>query len=146
MGKFLQDFKEFAMKGNIIDMAVGVIVGGAFGKIVSSLVNAIIMPLVSLITGGDGYKNLKYVITEARPATADGVAAVEEVAVNYGLFIQNIVDFLIIALSIFVALRVVMRFMKKEKETEETPAPAEPTKEETLLAEIRDLLRKQSEK
>lgn len=146
MGKFLQDFKEFAMKGNIIDMAVGVIVGGAFGKIVSSLVNDIIMPLVSLITGGDGYKNLKYVITEARPATADGVAAVEEVAVNYGLFIQNIVDFLIIALSIFVALRVVMRFMKKEKETEKTPAPAEPTKEETLLAEIRDLLRKQSEK
>lgn len=128
MGKFLQDFKEFAMKGNIIDMAVGVIVGGAFGKIVSSLVNDIIMPLVSLITGGDGYKNLKYVITEARPATADGVAAVEEVAVNYGLFIQNIVDFLIIALSIFVALRVVMKFMKKEKETEETPTPAEPTK------------------
>ncbi len=113
MGKFLQDFKEFAMKGNIIDMAVGVIVGGAFGKIVSSLVNDIIMPLVSLITGGDGYKNLKYIITEARPATADGVAAVEEVAVNYGLFIQNIVDFLIIALSIFVALRVVMKFMKK---------------------------------
>lgn len=146
MGKFLQDFKEFAMKGNIIDMAVGVIVGGAFGKIVSSLVNDIIMPLVSLITGGDGYKNLKYVITEARPATADGVAAVEEVAVNYGLFIQNIVDFLIIALSIFVALRVVMRFMKKEKETEKTLAPAEPTKEETLLTEIRDLLRKQSEK
>lgn len=146
MGKFLQDFKEFAMKGNIIDMAVGVIVGGAFGKIVSSLVNDIIMPLVSLITGGDGYKNLKYVITEARPATADGVAAVEEVAVNYGLFIQNIVDFLIIALSIFVALRVVMKFMKKEKETEETPTPAEPTKEETLLTEIRDLLRKQSEK
>lgn len=146
MGKFLQDFKEFAMKGNIIDMAVGVIVGGAFGKIVSSLVNDIIMPLVSLITGGDGYKNLKYVITEARPATADGVAAVEEVAVNYGLFIQNIVDFLIIALSIFVALRVVMKFMKKEKEAKETPAPAEPTKEETLLTEIRDLLRKQSEK
>ena len=145
MGKFLQDFKEFAMKGNIIDMAVGVIVGGAFGKIVSSLVNDIIMPLVSLITGGDGYKNLKYIITEARPATADGVAAVEEVAVNYGLFIQNIVDFLIIALSIFVALRVVMKFMK-EKEAEETPAPAEPTKEETLLTEIRDLLRKQSEK
>ncbi len=104
------------------------------------------MPLVSLITGGDGYKNLKYVITEARPATADGVAAVEEVAVNYGLFIQNIVDFLIIALSIFVALRVVMKFMKKEKKAEETPAPAEPTKEETLLTEIRDLLRKQSEK
>ena len=82
MGKFLQDFKEFAMKGNIIDMAVGVIVGGAFGKIVSSLVNDIIMPLAYLITGGDGYKNLKYIITEARQATADGGAAVEEAAVN----------------------------------------------------------------
>ncbi len=143
MGKFLKDFKEFAMKGNIIDMAVGVIVGGAFGKIVSSLVNDIIMPVISLVTGGDGYKNLKYVITEGRPA-ADGVAAVEEVAVNYGLFIQNIVDFLIIALSIFVALRVVMKFMKKEKAKEAAPAPApEPTAEEKLLTEIRDILKKQ---
>lgn len=141
MGKFLQDFKEFAMKGNVIDMAVGVIVGGAFGKIVSSLVNDIIMPVMSIATGGDGYKNLKYVITEGRPA-ADGVAAVEEVAINYGLFIQNIVDFFIIALSIFVALRVTMKFMKKEKEAEAAPAPApEPTAEEKLLTEIRDLLK-----
>ena len=101
---FLKDFKEFAMKGNIIDMAVGVIVGGAFGKIVSSLVNDIIMPVISIATGGDGLKNLKYVIVEGHEATAEGVAAVEEVAVNYGMFIQNIVDFLIIAFSIFVAL------------------------------------------
>lgn len=142
MGKFLQDFKEFALKGNIIDMAVGVIVGGAFGKIVSSLVNDILMPVISICTGGDGYKNMKYVITQASPATADGVAAVEEVAINYGMFIQNIVDFLIIALSIFVALRVTMKFMHKEKEVEEAPAPApEPTKEEVLLTEIRDLLK-----
>lgn len=141
MGKFLHDFKEFALKGNIIDMAVGVIVGGAFGKIVSSLVNDILMPVISLATGGDGYKNLKYVITPAREATADGVAAVEEVAVNYGLFIQNIVDFVIIALSIFVALRVTMKFMRKEKKAEaEAPAP-EPSKEEILLTEIRDLLK-----
>ena len=69
MGKFLHDFKEFALKGNVVDMAVGVIVGGAFGKIVSSLVNDILMPVFSIVTGGDGYKNLKYVITEARPAT-----------------------------------------------------------------------------
>ncbi len=142
MGKFLHDFKEFALKGNVVDMAVGVIVGGAFGKIVSSLVNDILMPVFSIVTGGDGYKNLKYVITEARPATADGAAAVEEVAVNYGLFIQNIVDFVIIALSIFVALRVMMKFMKKEKKAEE-PAPApEPSAEEKLLTEIRDELRK----
>lgn len=141
MGKFLTDFKEFALKGNVIDMAVGVIVGGAFGKIVSSLVNDILMPVISIFTGGDGYKNMKYVITEGHPATADGVAAVEEVAINYGLFIQNVVDFFIIALSIFVALRVTMKFMKKEKEVEAAPAPPEPTAEEKLLTEIRDLLK-----
>ncbi len=144
MGKFLQDFKEFAMKGNVIDMAVGVIVGGAFGKIVSSQVNDIIMPVISIVTGGEGYKNLKYVITEAKPATADGVAAVEEVAINYGLFIQNIVDFLIIAFSIFIALRVIMKFKKKE---EEAPAPVpEPSAEEKTLIEIRDLLKEQAKK
>ena len=142
---FLKDFKEFAMKGNIIDMAVGVIIGGAFGAIVSSLVNDIIMPVVSLVTGGDGLKNLKYVIVHAKDA-ADGVAAVGEVAINYGIFIQNIVDFLIIAFSIFVALRVIMKFKKKEKE-EEAAAPApEPSKEEVLLTEIRDLLKQQAEK
>ena len=142
---FLKDFKEFAMKGNIIDMAVGVIIGGAFGAIVSSLVNDIIMPVVSLVTGGDGLKNLKYVIVHAKDA-ADGVTAVEEVAINYGIFIQNIVDFLIIAFSIFVALRVIMKFKKKEKE-EEAAAPApEPSKEEVLLTEIRDLLKQQAEK
>lgn len=142
MGKFLQDFKEFAMKGNVVDMAIGVIVGGAFGKIVSSLVNDIIMPVFSIITGGDGYKNLKYVITEASPAGADGAAAVEEVAINYGMFIQNIVDFLIIAFCIFVALRVTVKFMHKEKKAEEeAPAPA-PSPEVTLLTEIRDLLKK----
>ena len=138
MGKFLSDFKEFAMKGNVIDMAVGVIVGGAFGKIVSSLVNDIIMPVVGLATGGDGFANYKYVITPAKEAVGD-VAAVEEVAINYGLFIQNIVDFLIIALSIFVALRVIMKFKKKE---EAAPAPApEPSKEEVLLTQIRDILK-----
>ena len=128
------------MKGNVIDMAVGVIIGGAFGAIVSALVNDIIMPLVSILTGGDGWKNLKYVIVHARDA-APGVAAVEEVAINYGTFIMNIVDFLIIAFSIFIALRVIMKFKKKE---EEAPAPApEPSKEEILLTEIRDLLKQQ---
>lgn len=142
---FLKDFKEFAMKGNIIDMAVGVIIGGAFGAIVSSLVNDIIMPVVSLVTGGDGLKNLKYVIVHAKDA-ADGVAAVEEVAINYGIFIQNIVDFLIIAFSIFVALRVIMKFKKKEKEEEAAAPTPEPSKEEVLLTEIRDLLKQQAEK
>ena len=140
MGKFLSDFKEFAMKGNIIDMAVGVIIGGAFGKIVTSLVNDMIMPVISLLTGGDGYKNLKHVITEA---SEDG--SVQEVAINYGMFIQNIIDFIIIALSIFVALRVIMKFKKKkEEEVAAAPAPA-PSAEETLLTEIRDLLKKEAE-
>ena len=143
MGKFISDFKAFAMKGNVIDLAVGVIIGGAFGKIVSSLVDDIIMPVISLCTGGDGYKNLKYVITHAQDAVGNK-AAVEEVAINYGMFIQNVVDFFIIAFSIFVALRVIMKFKKKE---EEAPAPApEPTKEEVLLTEIRDILKQQSEK
>lgn len=137
---FIKDFKAFAMKGNIIDMAVGVIVGGAFGKIVSSLVDDIIMPVVSILTGGDGLKNLKYVIVQGKEATAEGTAAIEEVAINYGTFIMNIVDFLIIALSIFVALKVVMKFKKAEEAAEATP-PA-PTKEEVLLTEIRDLLAK----
>lgn len=140
---FIKDFKEFAMKGNIIDMAVGVIVGGAFGKIVSSLVNDIIMPAVSVITGSDGFANMKYIITPAKEAVGE-VAAIEEVAINYGLFIQNIVDFFIIALSIFVALRVIMKFKKKEEEVAAEP-PA-PSQEEVLLTEIRDLLKKQADK
>lgn len=126
------------MKGNVVDMAVGVIVGGAFGKIVTSLVNDIIMPVVSLVTGGDGYKNLKYVITKGQEAVGDA-AAVEEVAINYGLFIQNIVDFFIIAFCIFVALRVIMKFKKKEEET--PAAPPAPSNEEVLLGEIRDQLK-----
>ncbi len=141
MGKFIQDFKEFALKGNVIDMAVGVIVGGAFGKIVSSLVNDIIMPLVSVITGGDGYKNLKWVITPASTG-ADGTVAIEEVAVNYGLFIQNVVDFFIVALCIFIALRYTVKFMHKEKKAEETAPAPEPSPEVKLLTEIRDELKK----
>lgn len=135
MGKFLSDFKAFAMKGNIIDMAVGVIIGGAFGKIVTSLVNDIVMPAISKLTGGDGIKNLKYIITEA---SEDG--AVQEVAINYGNFIQNILDFTIIAFSIFVALRIIMKFKKKEEA--KPAAPPAPSAEETLLTEIRDLLKK----
>ena len=141
MGKFIEDFKAFALKGNVIDMAVGVIVGGAFGKIVTSLVNDILMPVISVITGGDGYKNLKYVITPAKAAAAEGEAAVEEVAINYGLFIQNIVDFFIIALCIFVALRYTVKFMKKEEKAEEAAPAPEPSAEEKLLTEIRDILK-----
>lgn len=147
MGKFMADFKEFALKGNVIDMAVGVIVGGAFGKIVSSLVNDILMPVISLCTGGSGYENLKFVIRKGIPATADGVAAVEEVAVNYGTFIMNIVDFFIIAFSIFVAIRLAAKLKRKEAEAPAAPAPEpEPTKEEVLLTQIRDLLKQDIDK
>lgn len=126
------------MKGNVIDMAVGVIIGGAFGKIVTSLVNDIIMPLVSLLTGSVSFADLNM---HLRGAELDETGAVvrEALTFNYGMFIQNIVDFLIIAISIFVALRVMMKFKKKE---EAAPAAApEPTNEEKLLTEIRDLLK-----
>ena len=147
MGKFLEDFKAFALKGNVIDMAVGVIVGGAFGKIVSSMVNDILMPVITLCTGGSGYENMKFVIKEGHPASAEGAAAIEEVAINYGTFIQNIVDFVIISFSIFVAIRLTVKFKEKWEKPEPAPEPeAEPapSKEEVLLTEIRDLLKQQN--
>lgn len=142
MGKFLSDFKEFAIKGNVVDMAVGVIIGGAFGKIVSSLVSDIIMPLIALGTGSVNFTDLH---AELRPQEVDAAGAVirEAVTFNYGMFIQNIVDFIIIAMSIFVVLRVMMSFKKKK---EELPAPApQPSAEEKLLTEIRDLLKKEKD-
>lgn len=136
---FISDFKAFAMKGNVIDMAVGVIIGGAFGKIVSSLVNDVIMPVVGLATGGVNFTELNAELSKAQIDPTTQEVLKEAVTLNYGMFIQNVVDFLIIALSIFVALRVMMKFKKKE---EAAPAPApEPTKEEVLLTEIRDLLK-----
>lgn len=144
MGKLLKDFKDFAMKGNVVDMAVGVIIGGAFGKIVSSLVNDIIMPVVSLATGSVKFSNLT---AELRPQELDAAGEVirEAVTFNYGMFIQNIVDFLIIAFSIFMALRVMMKFKKKEEEAA-VAAPPAPSKEEVLLTEIRDLLKQNQDK
>lgn len=136
---FLADFKAFAMKGNIVDMAVGVIIGGAFGKIVTSLVNDVIMPVVGLATGGVNFTELKATLHDAvlDPATQEVVK--EAVMLNYGMFIQNIVDFLIIAFSIFMALKVIVKFKKQEAET--PAAPPAPSKEEELLTEIRDLLK-----
>ena len=152
MGKFLQDFKAFAMKGNVIDMAVGVIIGGAFGKIVTSLVNDIIMPPIGLLVGGMDFKDLKWEMKEA-VLNADGAVETAAVTLNYGNFVQQTIDFLIIAMSIFIVIRVITRLseMRVQKEEEEkaaapapepTPAPApEPSAEEKLLAEIRDLLK-----
>lgn len=128
----LKEFKEFALKGNVIDLAVGVIIGGAFGKIVTSLVNDILMPAIGVLLGGVNFINLKYVIT---PASGNN----EEVAILYGAFIQSIVDFLIIAFSIFMFIKI-LSFMKK-KEPEIAPASPEPTQEVVLLKEIRDLMK-----
>ena len=153
MGKstFLQDFKAFAMKGNVVDMAVGVIIGGAFGKIVTSVVNDIIMPPIGLLVGGMDFKDLKYVMQEAVPEKLNEVgevieAAVPAVTLNYGNFLQQTFDFLIIAFSIFLFVSLIKK-MSEKKKVEEPAAPAPPpapSKEEVLLTEIRDLLKEQS--
>ncbi len=135
---FLSDFKAFAMKGNVVDMAVGVIIGGAFGKIVSSLVNDVIMPAVGLLTGGVNFTTLSATLKGAE-LDPTGAVVKEAVMLNYGMFIQNVVDFLIIAFSIFIALRVMMKFKKKEEDA--PAAPPAPSQEEVLLTEIRDLLK-----
>ena len=139
---FVKEFKEFAMKGNVMDMAVGVIIGGAFGKIVSSLVEDVIMPLVSKVTGGTDFTNMYAVMGEIPEGVANNYAALKEAGVSmfaYGNFIQNIIDFLIIALCIFLMIKGMNKLSKKK---EEEAAP-EPGAEEKLLTEIRDLLKAQ---
>lgn len=131
------DFKKFAFKGNVLDMAVGVIIGGAFGKIVTSVVNDLIMPIFGFITSGADFKTLKWVLSPA--VVENGVTVQEESAILYGNFIQNVVDFLIIAVSIFLFLRLMTRARRK-KEEEEAAKPKAPSETE-LLAEIRDLLK-----
>lgn len=127
-----KEFKAFAMKGNVIDLAIAVVIGGAFGKIVTSLVNDLLMPAIGVLMGGISFADLKYVIS---PASGD----VAEVAVLYGAFIQSIVDFLIVAFAVFLFVKLLAARKKKE---EEAPAPpAEPPKDLVLLEEIRDLLK-----
>lgn len=145
--KFLQDFKAFAMKGNVVDMAVGVIIGGAFGKIVSSLVADVIMPPLGLLVGDVNFTDLKWVMKPAETG-ADG-QEIAAVALNYGSFLQSMFDFLVIALSIFFFIKLLTRLTEKKKapEAPETPpAPPTPSKEELLLTEIRDLLKEQNGK
>lgn len=128
MSTFIKEFKEFAMRGNVLDMAVGVIIGGAFGKIVSSLVDNVLMPIIGIATGGVDFSKLAVTIGEAN--------------VQYGIFIQNIIDFIIVAFSIFLMIKAINKMSKKHEPVEEAPAPApEPSKEEVLLTEIRDLLK-----
>jgi len=134
--KMIQEFKQFALKGNVVDMAVGIIIGAAFGKIVSSLVNDIIMPPIGLAVGGVDFKDLNLVLKQGTVDQAGN--AIAAVTLNYGAFIQTAFDFLIVAFAIFLMIKA-MNHMKKE---EPAPATPEPTKEEKLLTEIRDLLKK----
>ena len=139
---FIKEFKEFAMKGNVMDMAVGVIIGAAFGKIVTSLVNDVLMPVISLATGGIDFTNL--FINLSGSEKYDTLQAAQEAGASvfaYGSFIQNVVDFLIVAFCIFLMLKGINKLnRKKEEPAPEPEAPKGPTQEE-LLAEIRDLLK-----
>jgi large conductance mechanosensitive channel protein len=130
----LKEFKEFAFKGNVIDLAVGVIIGGAFGKIVASLVNDVLMPIIGIMLGGINFTNLKFVITPASENVAES-------AIYYGKFFQSIVDFLIIAISVFFFVRLISLAKKKEEIVEKVTEPVK-TNEVLLLEEIRDLLKK----
>lgn len=127
MSSFIKEFKEFAMKGNVMDMAVGVIIGGAFGKIVSSLVDNILMPIFGVLTGGLDFTSLSIMVGDAK--------------VNYGLFVQNVIDFLIIAFCIFLMIKGMNKLSRKKEEPTAPEAAPEPSAEEKLLAEIRDLLK-----
>ena len=140
MSNFIKEFKEFAVKGNAIDMAVGVIIGGAFGEIVNSIVNDIIMPPIGWLIGGVNFSDLK---AELPRVVLNGVE-LAPATINYGNFIQTIINFIIIALCVFMMIKGLAAMKKTKKEEEEaTPAaPAEPSAEEKLLTEIRDLLAK----
>ena len=145
MKKFLNEFKEFAMRGNVVDMAVGVVIGAAFGKIVSSLVDDIIMPLVGVATGGMNFSDYKVVVQHA---VMQGTEVIKpEVTMNWGAWVQTIVDFLIVAFCIFVMIKFINNMRKKMEKQQEAEAAAEEAKaaeasnEEKLLEEIRDLLK-----
>jgi len=135
----LTEFKQFAMRGNVVDLAVGVIIGGAFGKIVSSFVSDVLMPPIGVLLGGTDFTSLKIVL-KAKEMQADKVVS-QAVTINYGNFIQVTIDFIIIAFSIFMIIKLMNSLNKKEIPA--PAAPAEPSNEEKLLTEIRDLLKKQ---
>ncbi len=130
---FIKEFKEFAVRGNVIDMAVGVVIGSAFGKIVSSLVSDVMMPVIGVITGGVNFTDFKIVLKEAHGEVA-------AVTLNYGSFIQTTIDFIIIAFCIFVAIKAINKLKREKQKAEE--APKEPSEDIKLLREIRDALKK----
>ncbi len=129
----MSEFRDFAMRGNVVDMAVGIVIGGAFGKIVSSFVNDVLMPPIGMLLGGVDFSNLAVTLQEA-------AGEAEAVTLNYGAFIQTVVDFVIIAFAIFMVIKAMNNLKKKEEEA--PPAPPKPSAEETLLTEIRDLLKR----
>ena len=135
---FITEFKEFAMRGNVIDLAVGVVIGGAFGKIITSLVNDVVMPVIGKILGGVNFTDLAVVLTPAQMG-ADGKEVAAAVLLRYGAFIQSMIDFALIALAIFMAIKVINRLQRKKEEAPALPAP--PTEDIVLLTEIRDTLR-----
>ena len=143
MKKFFEEFKAFAMRGNVIDLAVGVVIGGAFGKITTSIVNDIIMPVISMLTGGISFEEWKWVLKEAA-ANAEGVIdPATEIAIRYGSTIAIIIDFIIIAFAVFCMVKAINSLHRKKEEPAPEPAPEpepEPSAEEKLLTEIRDLL------
>ena len=140
MGKLIQEFKDFAVKGNAVDMAVGVIIGGAFGKIVTSIVDDIIMPPIGWLIGGVNFSDLKVTLPQVE---IPGLEKLAPATINYGNFIQTLIDFVIIALCVFLLVKGITKLTRKKKEEEAAapPTPPEPTKEELLLTEIRDLLK-----
>ncbi len=137
---FISEFKEFAMKGNVMDMAVGVIIGGAFGKIVSSLVDDVLMPIIGKLTGGVSFVDLFVNLGDGDYKTLAEAKEAGAAVLAYGQFIQNIIDFLIVAFCIFLMIKAMNKLNRKKAEPEQPAAPAGPTQEE-LLAEIRDLLK-----
>ncbi len=140
---FLKEFKEFAVKGNVMDMAVGVIIGGAFGKIVTSVVNDIIMPPIGLLVGGVDFADMKLTMKQ-QVLDAAGEVVSPAVTWNYGAFIQQVVDFTILAFCVFILVKLINSLNKKKEAPAPAPAPApepQPSKEEILLTEIRDLLK-----
>jgi large conductance mechanosensitive channel len=136
---FIKEFKDFAMKGNLVDMAIAFVMGGAFGKVVTGFIDGMVMPLVGKVTAGVDFKQLRYILEPAK-LDAAGKETAAEISIKYGQFITIMIDFILVAFVMFLIVKAINKMKKKQ---EEAPvAPPEPTKEEVLLTEIRDLLKK----
>lgn len=143
-GGFIAEFKKFISRGNVLDMAVGVIIGGAFGKISTSLVNDVIMPAISMLTGGIDFSQWKLVLKEAVAGADGAIDPSTAVCVNYGNFLATILDFLIIAFAVFCLIKLLNSFHRKQKQEAAAASPPPPSHEEILLTEIRDLLKERT--